>query len=106
MRQGLWRIRMNMELEKLFKSSDIVAVIKARRIKWLGHILRMSDDRGCKMIINSKPPGKLKKGRLKLRWIEDVESDLKQMGVRGWRRKAQNRIGETGHRSQEKPRLH
>jgi hypothetical protein len=36
-----WRIRTNAELEKLTKGADIVRFIKARQLKWLGHIVRM-----------------------------------------------------------------
>jgi hypothetical protein len=36
-----WRIRYNEELNRLIKGKDIVKFIKARRIRWLGHVKRM-----------------------------------------------------------------
>ena len=41
----IWRIRNNMEIDKLIEGADMVRSIKAQRIKWLGHIQRMDQAR-------------------------------------------------------------
>ena len=38
---GTWRIRMNLELDTLINSENIVKFIKSQRIRWLGHIYRI-----------------------------------------------------------------
>ena len=51
----MWRIRNNMEIDKLTEGADIVRFIKAQRTKWLGHIQRMD---------RARPTGKLLDWRL------------------------------------------
>ena len=52
---GKWRVRYNMELKYQYKSPDILAEIKTRRLEWLGHVLRMDNEPLPKLILNSKP---------------------------------------------------
>jgi hypothetical protein len=51
----------------------------------------MSDNRSTKKLYSNKPEGLRLAGRPRKRWSDKVEQDLKQMGVRGWKRWAQNR---------------
>ena len=37
----IWRIRNDMEIDKLIEGADIVRFIEGQRVKWLGHIQRM-----------------------------------------------------------------
>ena len=43
--QNGWRIRTNSELQRLFGQPDIVVKIKQERIRWAGHVQRMSETR-------------------------------------------------------------
>jgi hypothetical protein len=88
---GIWRIRTNKELMALCQELDIAAEIKKARFRWLGHIGRMSDDRVIKKLYMSKPEGRRSVGRLKMRWLDDVEEDLRMMRISGCRRKARRR---------------
>ena len=44
-----------------------------------------------KNIFIGKLEGRRRRGRPRKRWIDDVEEDLRKMGVRCWRRKAEDR---------------
>jgi hypothetical protein len=74
----------------LFQELDIVAEIKKARLRWLGHVERMSEDRVIKKLYMSKPEGR-SVGRPKMRWLDDVEEDLRKMRISGWRGKARRR---------------
>ena len=52
-----WRIRNNMELDKLIKVADVVRFIKAQRLKWLGHIQRMDQARPTGKLLDWRPTG-------------------------------------------------
>jgi hypothetical protein len=88
---GIWSIRTNKELMALYQELDRVAEIKKVRLRWLGHVERMSDDRVIKKLYMSKPEGRRSVGRTKMRWLDDVEEDLRKMRISGWRGKARRR---------------
>jgi hypothetical protein len=39
-----WRIRTNKELQDQYRSADIVTSIKARRLEWAGHVVRLDGE--------------------------------------------------------------
>ena len=43
---GEWRRLHNEKLNDLYCSSNIVRVIKSRRMRWAGHVARMGEERG------------------------------------------------------------
>ena len=43
---GEWRRLHNEELNGLYSSSNIVRVIKSRRMRWAGHVARMGEEGG------------------------------------------------------------
>jgi hypothetical protein len=51
----------------------------------------MSEDRVIKKLYMSKPEGRRSVGRPKMRWLDDVEEDLRNMRISGWRGKARRR---------------
>jgi len=73
------------------KSQDIVTVIKIRRLEWRGHVSRMNETSAVKKICEGKLEGRRGRGRPRLRWINNVEDDLRKLSVKRWRTKALDR---------------
>ena len=59
-----------------------MTVIKIQRLEWLGHVSRMNETRCVKKILEGKLEGRRGRGRPRLRWINDVEDDLRKLGVK------------------------
>ncbi|PSN48462.1 hypothetical protein C0J52_18931 [Blattella germanica] len=55
------------------------------------HLMRMEDERIPKRIIIWNPDGRHSNCRLRTRWRNSVEDDLKIMNVKVWRRLTENR---------------
>jgi hypothetical protein len=70
-----------------YKAPNIVNVIKIRRLEWLRHVVRMNETRSVKKIFEGKLEGRRSRGRPRLRWLNDVEDDLRKLGVKRWRTK-------------------
>jgi len=45
--RGQWRKLHNEELNDLYSSPNIVRVFKSRRMRWVGHVARMGEEKGC-----------------------------------------------------------
>lgn len=88
---GLWRIRSNAEIESLLRNENIVNYIKANRLRWAGHVVRMERERLQKRILEENFSGKRKKGRPRSRWRDEVEKDARMLDVRNWMSEAQDR---------------
>jgi hypothetical protein len=48
--------------------SNIVRVVKSRRMRLAGHVARMVEDRGVHRVLVGKPEGKRPLGRPRRRW--------------------------------------
>lgn len=88
----VWRIRTNRELKDIFGSETIIGTIKAGRLRWAGHVARMTDDRTAKKALDRNFDGTRARGRPRKRWIDGVEEDLQKLGVTGWRSLAEDRL--------------
>ena len=51
----------------------------------------MNNDRMIKKIFNTKPDGVRSAGRPKLQWKDDVDQDIRILGVKNWKKVALNR---------------
>jgi hypothetical protein len=55
------------------------------------NLVRMNEGRRVKKIFGSKPEGSKRRGRPRLRWLEEEEKDLWKMKSKRWQQKAVDR---------------
>jgi hypothetical protein len=58
--------------------TNVVRVIKLRRMKWAGRVARLGERRGTCRVLVGKPEGKRPLGRPRLR-CEDIKMDLQEV---------------------------
>ena len=69
-----WRKLHNEDLNDLYSLPNIVRVVKSRRMRWAGHVVRMGEDRVVHRVLVGKPEGRDHwgdqdvDGRIILRW--------------------------------------
>jgi hypothetical protein len=80
---GSWRKLHNDELHSLYSSTNIVRVIKSRRMRWAGHVTRMGEGRGVYRVLFGRPEGKRPLGRPRCRWENNIKMDLREIGIDG-----------------------
>ena len=94
-RRSGWIIRRlhNEELYDLYSSPNIVRVIKSKRMRWVGHVARMGEERGVYRVLVGKPEGKRPLGRPRRRWVDNIRMDLQEAecGYMDWIGLAQDR---------------
>jgi hypothetical protein len=78
-----WRKLHNDELHSLYSSSNIVRMIKSRRMWWAGHVARIWEGRGVYRVSVGRPEGKRPLGRPRRRWEDNIKLDLKEIGIDG-----------------------
>ena len=55
---GEWRRLHNEEFHSLYRSPNIIRVIKSRRLRWAGHVARMEESRSAFKLLTGKRTGK------------------------------------------------
>ena len=83
----------NEELNDLYFSSNIVWLIKSRRMRWAGHVARIEEVRGVHRVLVGNPEGKRPLGRPGRRWEDNIKMDLQEVerGCGDWMELAQDR---------------
>ena len=64
----------------MYCSPNIVRVIKLRRMRWAGHMVRMSEERGVYRVLVGKLEGRRPLGRPRRRWVDNNRMDLQEVG--------------------------
>jgi len=68
----------NEEYLNFYASPNIIRVIKARRMRWTGHVARMGDIRNEYNILVGKREGKRSLGRPRRRFKDNIRMNLKE----------------------------
>jgi hypothetical protein len=71
----------------IMEHKNIIHYIKAQRLRWLGHVERMSEEGDIKKIYKWKVIASRPVGRPKIRWIDNVMTDIQAMMI-NWKRGA------------------
>jgi hypothetical protein len=66
--------------EDLYYLPNIVRVVKSRRMRWAGHVVRMGQERGVRRVLVGKPEGKRPLGRPRRRWEYNIKMDVQEVG--------------------------
>ena len=90
---GEWRRLLSEELHSLYRSPNIVRVIKSRRLRWTGHVARMEEGWSVFKILTGTTTGKRHFGKSRCRWGDNIRMDLKDVRIntRNWVDSAQDR---------------
>ena len=64
----------------MYSSRNIVWVIKSRRMRWVGHVARMGEERGVYSVLVGKPEGRRPLERPRHRWGDNIRTDLQEVG--------------------------
>jgi hypothetical protein len=91
--RGDWTKLHNEELQNLYFPPSIIRIIKSRRMRWTGHVARMEEKRNAYRTLVVMPEGKRQLGRPRRRWVDNIKTDLREIGWDGidWIYLAQNR---------------
>jgi hypothetical protein len=60
----------------LNSSPSIIRIIKARRMKWAGHVARTGEKRNAYRLLVGKPERRRPLGRPRRRWVDNIEMNL------------------------------
>jgi hypothetical protein len=77
---GEWRKLHNEELRDLYSSPSIMRIIKSRRMRWAGHVVRIGEKRNAYRLLVGTPEGKRPLGRPRRRWVDNIRMDLGEVG--------------------------
>jgi len=75
-----WKKLHNEEINDLYSSTNIIRVIKSRRMRWEWHATRMGERRRAYGSLVGKREGRRPPGRPRCRWEDNIKMDLQEMG--------------------------
>jgi len=80
---------------KYLRTGDVFQFILSKYLYWGGDVARMGEERGVFRVLVGKPEGKRPLGRRRHRWVNNIRTDLQDVGCgyMDWIRLAQDRDG-------------
>ena len=60
----------------------MVGIVRRGRLRWFGHVERKADDDWVKKCTKVEVVGKVGRGRGRKTWLQCVNSDMKDLGLR------------------------
>jgi hypothetical protein len=90
--KGVWRIRYNDEIYKMYKDVALSTFIRLKRLMWAGHVVRMEQHRIPKMVLGSRFGGGRPVGRPRNRWEDIIQRDAGSLlQIRNWKAAARDK---------------
>jgi len=90
-KDGSWKIKTNIEIDKLIQHRNILNYVKAQRLSWYGHIHRKPETSMVKKIHKWQPHITRPVGRPKHTLEDDVRNGLRKTKLLKWTEQAQDR---------------
>jgi hypothetical protein len=90
---GGWRKFHNERFNNFCSPPNIITVIKSRRMRWVGHVVRIGAKRNAHRVLVRKTEEETPLGRTRSRWESNIKNDLRETGWSGmdWIDLTQNR---------------
>jgi hypothetical protein len=83
------------ELYALYSSSDVIQVMKSRRLRWAGCVANMGARRSAYTVLVGKPEGRIPLARPRHRWEDNIQM-VREVGWGAWTGLIWLRIGTGG----------
>jgi hypothetical protein len=81
---GEWRKLNSEELHNFYSPPNIIRQLKSRRMRWVGHVAHIGEERKLYKVLVGKPKGKRPLGRPRRRREDGIRMDLKVIGRGVW----------------------
>jgi hypothetical protein len=63
--------------------SSVIRQIKSRRLRWVGYVARMGEERKIYKVLVGKPEGRRPLRKPRRRWEDGLRMDLREIGLGG-----------------------
>jgi hypothetical protein len=71
------------KLRDLYSSPSLIRIIKSRRMRWIGHVVRIGKKRNMHSLLVRKSQGRRSLGRPRRMWVNNIKMDLREIRM-GW----------------------